>query len=231
VLIEEQRTVDLTIDAFLHAKHNIPVLTSGGPVVLGKLQEQGLILWLITLEKGIAKVNLARGPAMGGSQQHGSSDRGPSHKRAVGGTIIVHHVTSATPSAFKFIESSTRQALDSVSPSARDSLHAWRHGRTINNFPRVFAFKTFHLFVHGGPELFRVGTGESLPCGWQIGVFGFAFQCHGTLQHAWVKVLLKTSLMVKVKSIGGKEVSGGLGQTRGKAMLVFKTTQHGGHWI
>jgi hypothetical protein len=37
VLTEEQRAVDLTTDAFLHAKHNIPVLTSGGPVVLGKL--------------------------------------------------------------------------------------------------------------------------------------------------------------------------------------------------
>ena len=48
----------MAVNAFLHAQHNVSVFISNRPIILWKLKVKWLVGRLITLEKGIAKVNL-----------------------------------------------------------------------------------------------------------------------------------------------------------------------------
>jgi hypothetical protein len=104
VLIEELGGIHLSIDAFVHFKHNILTFKSNWFVVLGKLHVEGLVRRLGTLAEGQGKVDLPRFPSLGGSQNQSSSNSREPNQRTVGSSIIILQVTTTAPSALEFVE-------------------------------------------------------------------------------------------------------------------------------
>ena len=106
-------------------KVNITVAEPKWSVKLGHFHVEWLVFGLVTLEEGIGEIHLSGFPAMSGRQQHSGSDCGPSNHWTVGGAVKLHQISSAAPARFHLAESSTRQSLDPVGPSAWNGLHAW----------------------------------------------------------------------------------------------------------
>lgn len=68
VFTEKKRGIDLSTDAFLHLQHDITVLESSWPMMLGQFHAEGLIGRLIALWESVGEVNLARRPSVSAGQ-------------------------------------------------------------------------------------------------------------------------------------------------------------------